>query len=61
MMRQKVTGRTPAERLLSSAKQVKSDMLMRARVDDDGTKIVNMSNGVWRTFCECIEAMENRE
>ena len=57
-MRPPITGNTPAERLLSTAKQVKHDLLMRGKRETDGGVVVNLSAGVWIALNKAIEDME---
>jgi hypothetical protein len=45
--------------LLQASKAMQDELLRRADIDSDGTRIVNCSFMVWNRFCEAIEEADN--
>lgn len=44
------------ERLLKACEAMRDDLLMRADIDSDGTRAVNVSNSKWEEFNDAIDA-----
>ena len=41
--------------LEKSCGRIRDDLLMRADIDDDGTRAVNVSSSVWNNFCDVLD------
>ena len=46
--------------LLEASKLIRDDLLDRAEVEKDGTKVVNVSFGRWLNFKNAITKLENK-
>lgn len=44
--------------LVEAATALQDDLLLRAKLDPDGTKVVNVSHGRWLRFCAVLDAFE---
>jgi len=43
------------DRLLKACEAIRKDILLRADIDDDGTRCVNVSDSQWREFNEALD------
>jgi len=43
------------DRLLKACEAMRDDILLRADIDDDGTRCVNVSDSQWREFNEALD------
>ena len=43
------------DRLLKACEAIHKDILLRADIDDDGTRCVNVSDSQWREFNDALD------
>ena len=49
------------QKALEAMEDLRDDLLERASVDSDGTRVVNASNGRWIAFCDAIQVLQSLE
>lgn len=54
LSRQTVRLETSNNELLKVINEVQEDLLLRAERDDDGLRLVNLSNSVWERLCDAL-------
>lgn len=49
------------DKLIKSCERLRDDLLIRADTSEsDGTRVVNVSNSVWRDFCDSLDEAKTK-